>query len=159
MMRVVQTTSIMNTDLQKRKKLFHRPRKLRRLTVVGILHFCYIPVYVSCLGNAARCIKFWYLGNVLDRNVYFNSFSKIFISWKYIYNVGHFIWTGGTSTSASKSTNVSQKSLQQQNYQIPASALYETAEEPKASLASTQAVSSGRPGNGIYISWLINFGF
>ncbi|KAJ0095981.1 hypothetical protein Patl1_17240 [Pistacia atlantica] len=56
--------------------------------------------------------------------------------------------SGGMSTSASKSTNVSQRSLQQQNYQIPASALYEAAEEPTDSLASTQAASSGGPGCG-----------
>ncbi|XP_061984406.1 SURP and G-patch domain-containing protein 1-like protein [Populus nigra] len=51
--------------------------------------------------------------------------------------------SGGTSTSASKSTG-SYQSLQQQhsNYQIPASALYDDAEEPKG-LMST---SSGRTG-------------
>lgn len=63
------------------------------------------------------------------------------------------------STSASKSINVSQRTLQQQNYQTPASALYETAEEPRTSLASTQAASSGGPGSGVYLSQLINFGF
>ncbi|XP_044490410.1 SURP and G-patch domain-containing protein 1-like protein [Mangifera indica] len=56
--------------------------------------------------------------------------------------------SGGMSTSASKSINVSQRTLQQQNYQTPASALYETAEEPRTSLASTQAASSGGPGSG-----------
>ncbi|KAG6789531.1 hypothetical protein POTOM_005634 [Populus tomentosa] len=51
--------------------------------------------------------------------------------------------SGGTSTSASKSTG-SYQSLQQQhsNYQIPTSALYDDAEEPKG-LMST---SSGRAG-------------
>jgi len=50
---------------------------------------------------------------------------------------------GGTSTSASKSTG-SYQSLQQQhsNYQIPASALYDDAEEPKGSMST----SSGRTG-------------
>ncbi|KAL3611403.1 hypothetical protein D5086_002423 [Populus alba] len=51
--------------------------------------------------------------------------------------------SGGTSTSASKSTG-SYQSLQQQhsNYQIPASALYDDAEEPKGSMST----SSGRAG-------------
>lgn len=42
----------------------------------------------------------------------------------------HVVYVGGMSTSASKSTSASQRSLLQQNYQTPASALYETAEEP-----------------------------
>jgi splicing factor 4 len=54
---------------------------------------------------------------------------------------------GGTSTSASKSTG-SYQSLQQQhsNYQIPASALYDDAEELKGSMST----SSGRTGNSTY---------
>ncbi|KAG6761111.1 hypothetical protein POTOM_034306 [Populus tomentosa] len=55
----------------------------------------------------------------------------------------HISSSGGTSTSASKSTGSSRRSQQQQsNYQIPASALYEAAEEPKGSLST----SSGRAG-------------
>ncbi|KAF3452676.1 hypothetical protein FNV43_RR03109 [Rhamnella rubrinervis] len=51
----------------------------------------------------------------------------------------------GTSTPASKSTNSSQRSLQQHsNYQIPASALYETTEGQSASATSAQAASAGR---------------
>lgn len=44
--------------------------------------------------------------------------------------VMHVVYVGGMSTSASKSTSASQRSLPQQNYQTPASALYETPEEP-----------------------------
>lgn len=56
----------------------------------------------------------------------------------------HFVCIGGTSTPASKSMGSSRRSQQQQsNYQIPASALYEAAEEPKGSLST----SSGRAGN------------
>uniref|UniRef100_A0A6M2ET23 G-patch domain-containing protein n=1 Tax=Populus davidiana TaxID=266767 RepID=A0A6M2ET23_9ROSI len=55
----------------------------------------------------------------------------------------HISSSGGTSASASKSTGSSRRSQQQQsNYQIPASALYEAAEEPKGSLST----SSGRAG-------------
>lgn len=51
---------------------------------------------------------------------------------------------GGTSTSASKSTGSYQRSQQQHsNYQIPASALYDDAEEPKGSMST----SSGKAGN------------
>ncbi|KAG5238507.1 SURP and G-patch domain-containing protein [Salix suchowensis] len=51
--------------------------------------------------------------------------------------------SGGTSTSASKSTGGFQSSQKQRtNYQIPASALYEAAEELKGSLST----SSGRAG-------------
>lgn len=59
----------------------------------------------------------------------------------------HFVCIGGTSTSASKSTGGSQSSQKQRtNYQIPASALYEAAEELKGSLST----SSGRAGNSTY---------
>ncbi|KAF9675613.1 hypothetical protein SADUNF_Sadunf09G0050400 [Salix dunnii] len=55
--------------------------------------------------------------------------------------------SGGTSTSASKSAGGSQSSqMQRTNYQIPASALYEAAEEPMGSLST----SSGRAGNITY---------
>ncbi|KAJ6777521.1 SURP AND G PATCH DOMAIN-CONTAINING 1 [Salix koriyanagi] len=52
--------------------------------------------------------------------------------------------SGGTSTSASKSTGSYQRSQQQQhsNYQTPASALYDDAEEPKGSMST----SSGKAG-------------
>ncbi|KAJ6750909.1 hypothetical protein OIU85_001446 [Salix viminalis] len=51
--------------------------------------------------------------------------------------------SGGTSTSASKSTGSYQRSQQQHsNYQIPASALYDDAEEPKGSMST----SSGKAG-------------
>ena len=59
----------------------------------------------------------------------------------------HFVCIGGTSTSASKFAGGSQSSQKQRtNYQIPASALYEAAEEPKVSLST----SSGRAGNSTY---------
>ncbi|KAF9665740.1 hypothetical protein SADUNF_Sadunf16G0155200 [Salix dunnii] len=51
--------------------------------------------------------------------------------------------TCGTSTSASKSTGSYQRSQQQHsNYQIPASALYDDAEEPKGAMST----SSGKAG-------------
>ncbi|KAJ6424654.1 hypothetical protein OIU84_025430 [Salix udensis] len=51
--------------------------------------------------------------------------------------------SGGTSTSASKSTGSYQRSQQQHsNYQTPASALYDDAEEPKGSMST----SSGKAG-------------
>ncbi|KAE8038205.1 hypothetical protein FH972_010737 [Carpinus fangiana] len=50
---------------------------------------------------------------------------------------------GGTSTSASKSTSGSQRSLQQHNYQTPAAALYEATEDPRV-----QTTSAGRSGEG-----------
>ncbi|KAJ4711659.1 SURP and G-patch domain-containing protein 1-like protein [Melia azedarach] len=59
--------------------------------------------------------------------------------------------SSGMSNSTSKSTSASQRSLQQQNYQTPASALYETADEPTASSAlagrSGNGESSGPPGS------------
>lgn len=58
----------------------------------------------------------------------------------------HIVCVGGMSNSTSKSTSASQRSLQQQNYQTPASALYETADEPTASSAL-----AGRSGNGSYL--------
>ncbi|GAV72744.1 G-patch domain-containing protein/Surp domain-containing protein, partial [Cephalotus follicularis] len=55
--------------------------------------------------------------------------------------------SGSTITSASKSTSVAQRSLQHKsNYQIPASALYEATEEPRASISSAQTSSAGRTG-------------
>ncbi|XP_011007345.1 PREDICTED: SURP and G-patch domain-containing protein 1-like protein isoform X1 [Populus euphratica] len=54
----------------------------------------------------------------------------------------HISSSGGTSTSASKSTGSSRRSQQQQsNYQIPASALYEAAEEPKGSLSTSSGIA------------------
>ena len=52
---------------------------------------------------------------------------------------------GGTSTSASKSTSGSQRSLQQHNYQTPAAALYEATEDPRV-----QTTSAGRSGKIVY---------
>ncbi|XP_028202224.1 SURP and G-patch domain-containing protein 1-like protein isoform X4 [Glycine soja] len=50
---------------------------------------------------------------------------------------------GGTSTSSSKQTNGHQRSSQQHTYQIPASALYESADNPRASGFSIQTSSVG----------------
>lgn len=58
-----------------------------------------------------------------------------------------------TSTSASKSTNGSQRSFQQlSNYQIPASALYEATEDLSA---SGMSASAGRMGTFIYNVFLL----
>ncbi|KAL5762734.1 hypothetical protein ACOSP7_018998 [Xanthoceras sorbifolium] len=54
--------------------------------------------------------------------------------------------SGGMDTSTSKSTSAPQRSMQQQNYQTPASALYEYAEEPGFSSASGPTASAGRAG-------------
>ncbi|XP_059597635.1 SURP and G-patch domain-containing protein 1-like protein isoform X2 [Vitis vinifera] len=57
--------------------------------------------------------------------------------------------SGGTSTSAPKSTSGSQRSVQQRsNYQIPTSALYEATEDTRASGSSVQAALAGRAGYG-----------
>ncbi|KAH9774435.1 hypothetical protein WN944_020678 [Citrus x changshan-huyou] len=53
--------------------------------------------------------------------------------------------SGGMSTSASKSTSASQRSLLQQNYQTPASALYETAEEPVTGNGESSGPSGADP--------------
>ena len=54
------------------------------------------------------------------------------------------ISSGGTGSSSSRPTNGSQRSSQQHStYQIPASALYESAEISRASGSSTQAYSAG----------------
>lgn len=53
---------------------------------------------------------------------------------------------GMSSTSTPKSTSAPQRSMQQRNYQTPASALYEHAEEPGSSAASGPAASAGRAG-------------
>lgn len=53
--------------------------------------------------------------------------------------------SGGMSTSASKSTSASQRSLPQQNYQTPASALYETAEEPATGNGESSGPSGADP--------------
>ncbi|KAL9424384.1 hypothetical protein AB3S75_036298 [Citrus x aurantiifolia] len=53
--------------------------------------------------------------------------------------------SGGMSTSASKSTSASQRSLPQQNYQTPASALYETAEEPVTGNGESSGPSGADP--------------
>jgi len=61
------------------------------------------------------------------------------------------IWwfcSGGTSTSSSKQTSGHQRSSQQQtSYQIPASALYESADNPRASGSSIQTSPVGMSGN------------
>ncbi|KAK9283059.1 hypothetical protein L1049_011287 [Liquidambar formosana] len=55
--------------------------------------------------------------------------------------------SGVSSTSASKSTSGSQRSIQQHsNYQIPASALYEDSDDSRASVTSCQTASVGRIG-------------
>ena len=78
------------------------------------------------------------------------SFSSKCIVFTEIMNT-FFSLLDGTSTSASKSTNSSQRSLQQHsNYQIPASALYETTEDQNASVTSAQAASAGRISNFTY---------
>lgn len=56
-------------------------------------------------------------------------------------------YSGGTSTSSSKQTNGHQRSSQQHTYQIPASALYESADNPRASGFSIQTSSVGSSGN------------
>lgn len=53
--------------------------------------------------------------------------------------------SGGMSTSASKSTSASQRTLPQQNYQTPASALYETAEEPVTGNGESSGPSGADP--------------
>ncbi|TXG55800.1 hypothetical protein EZV62_017113 [Acer yangbiense] len=55
--------------------------------------------------------------------------------------------SGGMGTSSSKSTSAPQRSMPQQNYQTPASALYETTEELGSSSASGPTASAGRAGN------------
>ncbi|KAF8403861.1 hypothetical protein HHK36_011967 [Tetracentron sinense] len=55
----------------------------------------------------------------------------------------------GISTSASRMSSGSQRSLQQHsNYQIPASALYEASEDTRSSVTSFQAASVGRTSYG-----------
>lgn len=55
---------------------------------------------------------------------------------------------GDVITLASKSSSAPPRSVQQQNYQTPASALYETAQETGASYGSAQQ-STGHSGSGI----------
>ena len=60
---------------------------------------------------------------------------------------------GGTSTSSSRQTSGPQRPSQQQStYQIPASVLYESADDPRASGSSVQTLSVGRSGNCYYIN-------
>ncbi|KAK2637072.1 hypothetical protein Ddye_031864 [Dipteronia dyeriana] len=54
---------------------------------------------------------------------------------------------GGIGLSSSKSTSAPQRSMPQQNYQTPASALYEITEDLGSSSASGPTASAGRAGN------------
>ena len=88
---------------------------------------------------ACRFNKFWSLICGICFLIYLLLYILVCMWWFY---------SGGTSTSSSKQTSGHQKSSQQHSsYQIPASALYESADNPRASGSSIQTSPVGISGN------------
>lgn len=106
-----------------------------------------VTVYVICLLvmllSSSTSLQIWQVLISLWCVEYAFSFTSC-IFWFFTW----WVYSGGTSTSSSKPTSGNQRSSQQNtSYQIPASALYESADNPRASGSSIQTSPLGMSGN------------